>query len=258
MVKEAMLLNGGLGTRIYPLGRYIPKCLIPVYDTPLMMYHINILESVGVNKFLMVINRVFEVIIKRALENGYTGNSHIEFIIQEESNGCGEATLLGLDHLDQKFFLILGDEYYESDVFFRQAAMNTKYDHIIGLTHYDSVKQITSGCHVLTEGDEVIELYEKPKIHQISSGICWNGAAVTTPEIFEELLKLKQLGKADPLRGVVLVDALIRLMENGQKIGGIYDPGININVTGIEDYICATEIERRKRLRMAEYNSAVG
>lgn len=251
MVKEAMLLNGGLGTRIYPLGKYIPKCLIPVYDAPLMVHQINALESVGVKKIYLVINRAFEVIIKRSLEVGYTGSMQIDYILQDQSTGCGEATFLGLNHVSDRFFLVLGDEYYESDIFFREASINRKYDHIFGLTHYDSVNQITSGCHVITEGDEVVQLFEKPKITQITSGICWNGAAVTTPEIFEELAKLKQSGQVDPQRGVVLVEAFINLMKQGRKIGAIYDPCVNINVTGIEDYLRASEIERLKRLKKA-------
>jgi dTDP-glucose pyrophosphorylase len=252
MITGALLLNGGLGTRIYPLGKFIPKCLIPVYDAPLIMHQINILESVGVKNIFIVINRTFEMIIKQSLDMGYSGNAWIKYIIQEESNGCGEATFLGSRYLSDRFFLILGDEYFESDLFFNQAAINSQFEHILGLTQYDSDQQIMSGCHVVVEENEVVGLFEKPKREQITSRLCWNGAAVTTPEIFEQLKELKMTGKVDPVRGVILVEAFIKLMEKGKKIGAIFDPSININVTDIEDYISATKIERKKCLKRLE------
>jgi dTDP-glucose pyrophosphorylase len=251
MIKEAFILSGGLGTRIYPLGQFIPKCLIPVFDLPLIIYQINMLETLGVNRIFLVVNQKFETMVKQALEIGYHGQVSIHFIIQKNSSGCGEATTLGSHLIHNKFFLILGDEYYESDYFFRTTIDNDHYDHFLGITHYDSLSEITSGCHLIVKEDYIERLYEKPKFHEITGRACWNGAVVTTSRIFEELDQLKSEGKVDPKRGVILVEALQRLIAKGIKIGAIVDPGININITTINDYLRAAEIEKMKRLKQA-------
>lgn len=47
---NALLLSAGLGTRLMPLTKTVPKCLIPIGGKPLLCYWIEILDKLGIEK----------------------------------------------------------------------------------------------------------------------------------------------------------------------------------------------------------------
>jgi mannose-1-phosphate guanylyltransferase len=53
MTTKALLLAGGLGTRLRPLTETVPKCLIPVGGRPLLDYWIDALEHAGIARALI-------------------------------------------------------------------------------------------------------------------------------------------------------------------------------------------------------------
>lgn len=54
MVRSALLLAAGLGTRLRPLTDVLPKCLAPIHDRPLLEYWLQMLDAAGIEH--MVIN----------------------------------------------------------------------------------------------------------------------------------------------------------------------------------------------------------
>ena len=51
--RRALLLSGGLGTRLRPLTDTIPKCLVPVKGKPVLGYWIDMLFDAGVDRILI-------------------------------------------------------------------------------------------------------------------------------------------------------------------------------------------------------------
>ena len=49
---EAIILAGGLGTRLKETVPDLPKCMAPVAGRPFLFYVINYLRSQGVEKFI--------------------------------------------------------------------------------------------------------------------------------------------------------------------------------------------------------------
>lgn len=50
---KALLLAGGLGTRLRPLTDAVPKCLIPVAGRPMLDYWLDALERAGITEALL-------------------------------------------------------------------------------------------------------------------------------------------------------------------------------------------------------------
>ena len=50
---RALLLAAGLGTRLDPLTRYLPKCLMPLHGRPLLDHWLEKLSRLGVNEFVI-------------------------------------------------------------------------------------------------------------------------------------------------------------------------------------------------------------
>jgi NDP-sugar pyrophosphorylase family protein len=48
MTTKAIILAGGLGTRLRPLTDSVPKCLVPIAGRPLLDYWVDALARAGV------------------------------------------------------------------------------------------------------------------------------------------------------------------------------------------------------------------
>ena len=60
MVKHAVLLAGGAGTRLRPFTYYTSKHLLPVYNRPMIFYPLMNLVLLGVENVCIIINRRHE------------------------------------------------------------------------------------------------------------------------------------------------------------------------------------------------------
>jgi len=53
IVKKAILLSAGFGTRLRPLTNTLPKCLVPINGKPLLQIWLEQLSANGIDKFLI-------------------------------------------------------------------------------------------------------------------------------------------------------------------------------------------------------------
>tara|TARA_B100001029_G_C14623322_1_gene215233 strand:+ start:140 stop:409 length:270 start_codon:yes stop_codon:yes gene_type:complete len=56
MVKKAIILCGGTGSRMFPSTLATNKHLMPVYDKPMFFYPLSVLMLSGIKDFLIVTN----------------------------------------------------------------------------------------------------------------------------------------------------------------------------------------------------------
>ncbi|MBN1677999.1 MAG: NDP-sugar synthase [Candidatus Thermoplasmatota archaeon] len=110
---KAVLLVGGMGTRLRPLTYRIPKPLIPVIGKPLIMHVIDSLPK-----------EVDEVIIpigykKKSMEEYLVKNPprrKITLVDEHEPMGTGGAVKNVEDHIDGRFLVINGDSISSLDI----------------------------------------------------------------------------------------------------------------------------------------------
>ena len=59
---EAIILAGGLGTRLRSVVADLPKCMAPVAGKPFLHYVIAYLQKQGVEKFIFSVGYMYEAI----------------------------------------------------------------------------------------------------------------------------------------------------------------------------------------------------
>ena len=54
MIKKAIILCGGTGSRMFPATKTTNKQLLPVYDKPMFYYPLSLLMLIGIKNFLFL------------------------------------------------------------------------------------------------------------------------------------------------------------------------------------------------------------
>jgi D-glycero-alpha-D-manno-heptose 1-phosphate guanylyltransferase len=115
MVKEAIILAGGLGTRLRSVVSDLPKCMAPVAGQPFLKYVIRYLLSQGIEKFILALGYKHEM-VEEFLNNEFP-TLHFECSIEQESLGTGGAIYLACKRAKSNDVLVAnGDTLFKANL----------------------------------------------------------------------------------------------------------------------------------------------
>ena len=110
---KALLLAGGIGSRLFPVTIGVSKQLLPVYDKPMVYYPLSVLLMAGIREVLLISTPQDIAQYKRVLGDGSQWGISLLYKIQDQPNGLAEAFLLGEEFINQDpVCLILGDNIF--------------------------------------------------------------------------------------------------------------------------------------------------
>ncbi|HEY5462461.1 MAG TPA: nucleotidyltransferase family protein [Hanamia sp.] len=114
MIKEAIILAGGLGTRLRSVIYDKPKCMAPVAGNPFLHYLIKFLQKNEIESFIFSVGYMHEMIEEYLKENHSQLNYQIS--LENEPLGTGGAIKLACNKTAQKNVLVCnGDTLYKID-----------------------------------------------------------------------------------------------------------------------------------------------
>ena len=114
-INEAIILAGGLGTRLRSAVPDLPKCMAPVNGKPFICYVINYLQQQGVSKFILSLGYKHEVITE-FIKKEYS-HLDVEYSIEEEPLGTGGAIRYAcLKTNDENVIATNGDTLFKADI----------------------------------------------------------------------------------------------------------------------------------------------
>lgn len=112
--RQAVILAGGLGTRLRPLTDNLPKPMVPVNGKPFMTYLVNQLRENGFERIIMLLGYRAEKIIEY-FGDGSGFGVKIEYSILPSENETGSRIVNAIELLDEYFFLMYCDNYWRYD-----------------------------------------------------------------------------------------------------------------------------------------------
>ena len=215
-VRKAIIPAAGLGTRLLPNTKSIPKEMLPLVDKPVIQYIVEEAVSAGIEKILIVTNRgktpiedYFDYapdLEERLIADGKLRDARIVrevadmadvyFVRQKETKGLGHAIWRARSFInDEPFAVLLGDDIMLSETpVLRQlvtaaeqnecsaVAVRQVPDELI--TKYSSVKleeKLSERVY------RISDMNEKPTLEEKLSDYAILGRYVLTPAIFDIL-----------------------------------------------------------------------
>lgn len=124
MIKRAIILAGGNGSRLYPSTISTSKQLLPIYDKPLIYYPLSMVMLAGMTEILIISSPSQIESFKYCLGDGSNWGIKLSYAIQQEPRGIADAIIVAEDFIkDEPFCLILGDNIFYGDLSFMYNAL---------------------------------------------------------------------------------------------------------------------------------------
>ena len=112
MLNTAIILAGGMGTRLKTIISDLPKPMAPIMNVPFLTYQLNYLKYFGIKKVIFSVGYLSEKII--AHYNQSFENISIEYSIEKNPLGTGGGIRMAMSNLNEDLVLILnGDSFFD-------------------------------------------------------------------------------------------------------------------------------------------------
>ena len=169
MAKRAILLSGGLGTRLKPYTVVLPKPLMPIGEFPILEVIIRQLVKNGFNHITLAVNHQAQI-IEAFFQDGSKWGIKIDYSLEQNPLGTiGPLKLI--NDLPDNFLVMNGDVLTDLNYskFFQYHVENNNY-----YTISSKIRTTKNDYGVLKTNNEneLIDFQEKPEVDfEVSMGI---------------------------------------------------------------------------------------
>ena len=132
---QAVILSGGFGTRLSHIVSDVPKPMAPINNKPFLEYLVETLKKQGVDDFVFLTGYKSEII-----EEYFKNLENAKFIKEETALGTGGAILNAYKYLDEEFFVVNGDTFFDIDLSLLKDFSNDK-DCSIALRYTNNIER---------------------------------------------------------------------------------------------------------------------
>lgn len=213
VLDTAIIVAGGLGTRLRPLTDNTPKPLLPIRGKPIIEHVIRNLKKHGIKNIIVSIGYKSEQ-VQEYFGNGSSLGVSISYALETEPLGTGGAVKLASKNLTTPFFLVWGDNLM--DVNFsrmEQEFLSAGSPLIMALTPREDVEHF--GVAKL-EKNKIITFAEKPKREEAPSTLINAGAFIIDPSCLDLLPEGKSSIEKDCFEKLAPLGKIAAFIHQGQ------------------------------------------
>ncbi len=252
-IKKAVILAAGLGTRMLPISRCVPKEMLPIVDKPAIQYLVEECVNSGIKDILIVTGRDKEAIenhfdftpeyTEKLTKSGKTALleqtdkiarlANVYFVRQKESLGTGHALKCARSFVGNEPFVVMyGDDVCINDeypVTKQLIDCYNKYGNsVCGVQEVsrEAIRKYSSLKVEHLEGRRyaVSDMIEKPKPGEEFSLFSILGRLILTEDVFP------LIDKTAPMNGeIYLTDAMKELAYMG-KMNAVDFEGVRYDI----------------------------
>lgn len=198
-----VIMAGGLGTRLYPYTKILPKSLIPIGEIPIIEHIINRFNRHGSDQFYLVVNHKKNMI--KAYFNEIDKTYKVNYADEDKPLGTGGGLSLLKGQINSTFILSNCDILIEED-YEKIYSYHKKENNLITLVCSLKNIKIPYGVIEINEIGEIESMKEKPQLSFFTN----TGMYIVEPKVIEELEENIAVG---------FPDIIEKYKSQGEKIG---------------------------------------
>lgn len=244
VVRDAVLVAAGLGTRMFPISAFVPKETLPLVDVPLLTHLVMEAKAAGIERLHIVVSpsKSFDHVLEDRSDahplrpqldaSLFSAAEGMEVFthLQAEPKGVGDAIAAALDAIAGPFLVMLGDNLlmdvhaptsaYTPSLASKRliAAHGDREGATVGLMEVSEEAVQRYGI-VAMDGDCIVDMVEKPSVSEAPSRLALCGRYVF-PHNTKEALETCSYEEHGDLQSIALQK---RWMDQGHLHGAVLD-----------------------------------
>ena len=194
---KAVILAGGLGTRLQPYTNSLPKPMLPLGEKPILEHLIEWIRKNGVKEIVLCVSYLRKK-IEDYFGDGEKFGVKIEYAISKKPLATAGQLKTAEKFIDGTFVCLYGDSIYNFSLR-SMIAQHKKSKSIVTMSLYDYKFNLKYGVIDTTKVGRVNSWNEKPKFSAKINMGCY----VMESELLQLIPKNKPYGMDDTIRKVL-------------------------------------------------------
>ncbi|SDU49508.1 sugar phosphate nucleotidyltransferase [Stappia sp. ES.058] len=227
MVRTAVILGAGRGTRLRPMTDTVPKILVPVRGTPLCDRIVDSLIEAGIERIIFIVGYLSERIVEHYGRHPHSAK--FEYIEQATLDGTGGAVRLALPVVEEDFLVIFGDSLFARNAV--ASVVNAPARNAIGVVEVPDPERF--GIVTANAQGTIVEIEEKPEAPRSNLAVAGIYKFSSDAKRYFSQLPLSRRGEYE------MPDAIRMMIDDGIRVSavtfdGMFDVGTLSQVEALE------------------------
>lgn len=158
MIRQAVLLLGGRGTRLWPLTATVPKGLLPLAGLPFVEYQLRLVHEGGIEEVLLAVGKEHQEAWATFIEQR-AGPPELQLAVEEQPLDTAGQVVSLAPRMEERFLVLNGDVLFDASLPDLLQRM-PEGDGVLVLARVEDPSAF--GVVVLDAGDAVERFVEKP------------------------------------------------------------------------------------------------
>jgi len=200
---KAVILAGGLGTRLQPYTTFVPKPMLPLGEKPLLEHLIEWLRKNGIKTTVLCVSYLRKT-IEDYFEDGERFGMNIEYAIAGKPLATAGQLKTAEQFIDDSFVCVYGDSIFDFNLR-NMVNQHKKKKSFITMSLYEYKTKLNYGVIDTTKNGKVVGWNEKPEIKANINIGCY----VMEPQVFGLIPSNKPYGMDDVVKKAISKKKLV-------------------------------------------------
>ncbi|MGI0070117.1 MAG: nucleotidyltransferase family protein [Nitrosotalea sp.] len=195
---KAVILAGGLGTRLQPYTTFLPKAMLPLGEKPLLEHLMEWIKKSGINSFVLCVSYLRKT-IEDYFEDGSRFGLKIEYAVANRPLATAGQLKTAEEFIDDTFVCVYGDSIFEFNLK-NMIDYHTRRKSQITMGLFEYKTRLQYGFIDMDKSNRVKTWREKPEV----KGNINIGCYIMEPSVLKLIPTGKPYGMDDVIRNALV------------------------------------------------------